>query len=700
MRLLVRTIWRAFPELDPYTDAECATFVRRATRRAPRRWLHGVAVLLFFLAALAGSVVAAGFVLRFVEVSVPEALHDVVALLAVPVALALVFAVPSVGALILRDVFLRHRLAQVLRDRGSCGNCGYSLVGLPIPASLVVACPECGHAGPVDEALTVLVRASQPPGDRPEASGGIRVVGGDGWTVMTRPPRWPPERRRRWLKRGALATLGVVLVLGVTGGAYELWVRMQVAEARDGQPTAQEVTAVIANRRPQHARVLEPQGVKAILEIAERMEALETRVRSESDHLRSTWPEWGLVLAPVSETSSMPVRSPAEEERAALGRALAERLLHASEEDGLFDAFAGVRGAPREVRDLAYPPSTLAQVSLKYLGAAWLQASANAARMRVAIAAGNTATAAEALLTIRALARVCGDQPCLVEQRVSASIDGIAARDTLRWLASTPSLQELEIMQRAWTPEDPEALAQREALGVDMERILILAAVAEILADPTAVRLAPFMGITVENIGSRPPLRVRTPGSWRANRDAILASHAWLMARLPLERWERDASATLPPAPAFQGAELAKVFGGVNGMARFLESVDTRRLNARVVGTVIAIERWRATHRAYPATLDALVPALLPRVPTDPFTGKPMGYARVDPAADALGRGFLLVSPGPAGTPIVFNDAGTIPGRRTARDATVEPEPRARPADAPPPEPLPVPPVQRPPTGP
>lgn len=41
---------------------------------------------------------------------------------------------------------------------------------------------------------------------------------------------------------------------------------------------------------------------------------------------------------------------------------------------------------------------------------------------------------------------------------------------------------------------------------------------------------------------------------------------------------------------------------------------------------VIALELFRRRHHRYPATLDELVPDLLPRVPVDPFTGEPLRY--------------------------------------------------------------------------
>ena len=46
----------------------------------------------------------------------------------------------------------------------------------------------------------------------------------------------------------------------------------------------------------------------------------------------------------------------------------------------------------------------------------------------------------------------------------------------------------------------------------------------------------------------------------------------------------------------------------------------------RLIATVIAVERYRRARGHMPSSLDALVPAFLPRLPEDPFSGKPLLY--------------------------------------------------------------------------
>jgi hypothetical protein len=46
----------------------------------------------------------------------------------------------------------------------------------------------------------------------------------------------------------------------------------------------------------------------------------------------------------------------------------------------------------------------------------------------------------------------------------------------------------------------------------------------------------------------------------------------------------------------------------------------------RSLSTACAVERYRMAHGRLPATLEDLVPAFLPSIPTDPLTGKPLCY--------------------------------------------------------------------------
>ena len=71
----------------------------------------------------------------------------------------------------------------------------------------------------------------------------------------------------------------------------------------------------------------------------------------------------------------------------------------------------------------------------------------------------------------------------------------------------------------------------------------------------------------------------------------------------------------------------------------------TERGEARLELTRLAaaLAVYRADHGEYPADLSALVPAVLPQLPTDLYTGKPFVYHRTK-------DGYLLYSLGDNGT--------------------------------------------------
>lgn len=58
------------------------------------------------------------------------------------------------------------------------------------------------------------------------------------------------------------------------------------------------------------------------------------------------------------------------------------------------------------------------------------------------------------------------------------------------------------------------------------------------------------------------------------------------------------------------------------------------------------LERFRLRTGDYPAALAQLVPSQLKELPIDPWSGNPLCYKRIHPAADAQHRAFLLYGVG------------------------------------------------------
>jgi hypothetical protein len=130
---------------------------------------------------------------------------------------------------------------------------------------------------------------------------------------------------------------------------------------------------------------------------------------------------------------------------------------------------------------------------------------------------------------------------------------------------------------------------------------------------------------------------------------------------------EPDRTAALGGGELREGAEL-EFLGPPNPgnlLARMLiPAIYRTRIKARegqadveVVRTAIALERFKLAHGKYPAALEELVPAFLPKALKDPFSGQPLVYS---PTSD--GR-FLLYSVGPNGR----DDHGTLASKPKAR---------------------------------
>ena len=103
---------------------------------------------------------------------------------------------------------------RVLRTRGTCAGCRYSLVGLPLSDSSAITCPECGLETEVDSSLAELTRRDD------EESGFVPGV------LPAPPPGLlTPERLRRIKRAGLRIVLIVVLALAAVGVGYELFLR-------------------------------------------------------------------------------------------------------------------------------------------------------------------------------------------------------------------------------------------------------------------------------------------------------------------------------------------------------------------------------------------------------------------------------------------------------------------------------------------
>ncbi len=148
MRLPFGKVWRAFPEFDNYSDAECRHIV--AAAKINRPWLTIGVPRIVLIGLLIGWPVywVVGVLYFNVHRWAPVPADDGIALVVLAVTTVMV---ALVMRLLVRDLCLAWAL-KVEIDRAACRKCGQSMQGVPVrevglggdPSKRFVRCPECG----------------------------------------------------------------------------------------------------------------------------------------------------------------------------------------------------------------------------------------------------------------------------------------------------------------------------------------------------------------------------------------------------------------------------------------------------------------------------------------------------------------------------------------------------------------------------
>jgi hypothetical protein len=245
-------------------------------------------------------------------------------------------------------------------------------------------------------------------------------------------------------------------------------------------------------------------------------------------------------------------------------------------------------------------------------------------RVQAELAAGRPDNAFQDVQTLLALARAAGSSPCLVTVHVAIKI-----------LDHTSQVISDGLERHAWTD------AQLADLSSELSRIDLLARLPDGLRFERALKLQIDLNDLKREVLSSEtgiPLRAAAtlwPEGW-INEDKAACIGT-------IQRYI-DAVNHPKELPSILGDIEASFFGrrtvwnrirclkyrllsltlpGVTPSAKPIVATQTI---LRSLATACAVERYRMAHGRLPATLEGLVPAFLPSIPTDPLTGMPLCY--------------------------------------------------------------------------
>ncbi|HET6574283.1 MAG TPA: hypothetical protein VFG68_11805 [Fimbriiglobus sp.] len=277
-----------------------------------------------------------------------------------------------------------------------------------------------------------------------------------------------------------------------------------------------------------------------------------------------------------------------------------------------------------------------------------------------ALAAAHAGRPADAVRSARAVlgvARAIGDEPFIVSQLIRSAAAAVACRTTERVLGlcePKEGLAELqaELTQEADFPRLTHALRGERAASHEMFRLLDSGGVAAI------------GGVGAGSPGllnrlSSLPLRARLPDdhvcSLKMMTGLIEAS------RRPFD--EQRAAFSAVPRPEDGDRRYFFTLLLTLPVEKTIDSGLRIRGELLAVAAGVACERYRQRNGRWPESLDAIPKDILPAVPTDPLTGKPISYRR-------LADGVIVYSIGPDGQDDGgrFTEEADKPGGPKTRD--------------------------------
>jgi|GEM_PF-3023421 len=612
-RLLTRQLYRAFPELDAYSDEQCKRFMK-AAGRGMKAWWHGVLFLMVAVGGLAGAIAGGAFIFGWHDDYLNRLRRDdVMVTIGAYVACGVLLPIGPFGALLTRDWLLQRRVRWVLRSRASCPACRYRLIGLPLSPESTITCPECGFVAEVDPSLGELTHNEH----------GVQQY----VPSVKEPVRqfWTP-RRRRLLLRWSAAVIGIPLLL-VLG--YEGFIQWQAWQARG---LVQRLPAQLAAIK---APLVAPfatasggpgeSGADVLAGVAALTSKFDQEVNQDlptSSDGMTVYPDLSVIL-PRKLTNVAP-------DYQAVAMKLARRIDAGYAGLGVFRrlddvrACAVLRGPGHSLEDWAYlmnarkfgMHNTLRQITARDRQA-WDEY-------------------AVAFETSWALIRLMRTEATGYGNIHAGLIIQAQLVELRRLLASGPPAGLIDQLGAAMERQGVEVPV---GVMLETERVNAQLMLATVFAKPANVRLGKWGLVEQEGWGQPPGFEQKRLGTLPGNRGALDRMYDTAEAEAALPPRSRAALSLVQSPTGYLLLDTSLM-----GVDRLVEWHEALELDVACVRVYLALERFKAAAGQYPATLEELVPTYLSTLPLDPMVRGPLGYKRI--AMDSEGREYLLYSVG------------------------------------------------------
>ncbi len=467
-----------------------------------------------------------------------------------------------------------------------------------------------------------------------------------------------------------LALLVLVAFLGIKG-----WL-LVTAKPVVAVDYTQKIVDLVESNQPPAAEApdawpLYTQAVQAAYQIG-----IDVRDKAPSPGTDFAIPDYSLIYTPDTPFTPNPSADPdvnaadAKEAadkaaKAALTREWSIKALGLLKDRGVYDQLQKLTTARRFVRPKA-PEGPLLLVLLPELGQVRNLTRALAARMDLAGKAGDDTDLIAAFEQSLALTRAIGFQATLIERLVSTAITALALGQVREEAMRRPL--SADTCKRLLAAIDRQIVRPPMSLPMTTEHYFALDIIQRTHSDNGrggGYRLITEYDRMQAQMGTRAaparPRIVNLGGLFVPSRQDLTAKVDFFYGRMEqMGETPRAARAALNFNPDLAIESLSAGYDMLKeimpALGKAFATEDQFQLGLAGTRTMLAIEAFRAENGRLPASLDELVPAILPRLPIDPFAHDGRFRYRILTAPDPLGRTYLLYSIGADGT----DDGGTV----------------------------------------